>query len=175
MALVVKAKRVSKVAFLSTVIDLVAGPDTRLLLIGDLSRCGSEIDTFPGVTNVDTSILSREEQGLWNGSSRFVSLPLTVETKDFIIRSILPRIGLKRHLWHILIGGPSGRLFVSYDNFDPNGRGADINLPAETLDALVDQGLVERYIVDPSDKEMMEFWYPRIYRRRVKRRVERLS
>src|SRR6185312_14073044 len=118
-------------------------------------------DAIPGTTNIDTTLLSPEEQSAWNGSPYFASIPLTAETKDLIVRSVLPRIGLERHIWHILIGRPFERVFASYDQFDPRGRGADVNLPPAVLDDLLSQGLVERYVRDPSREEMLEFWEPR--------------
>ena len=90
------------------VMDLVVGffvdtPGAELTLEGDVSA----IDW-----NTVSGARVREDRG-------FVAVPFNRSTLEVLRDSVLPRVGLRSRVSHVVVRQGEERLFASYDNFGP--------------------------------------------------------
>jgi hypothetical protein len=76
-----------------------------------------------------------------------VTVPLSSEAVSFLTRSVLPRIGLRSRVQHVIVADGERRLFAAYDCF--GDRMVVIESPdqEELLSLLQERNLVKEYTV----------------------------
>lgn len=79
-------------------------------------------------------------------STELLILPLDDDTVDEITRCILPRIGLRRRVHHVLLEKAGTLVFASYDWFHEGMAWVTKDIRTGVLDDLVEQGVLKSYI-----------------------------
>jgi hypothetical protein len=146
------------IKLLEALLDLFCGA-ARIAFEGDLSKC--DLRGIPVVANESIGTLKRStsnktdwlrahgrEDLLRNPpepESSFVVLSIEAETRDLIKRQILPQIGLRRRVYHVLIEKSGELVFASYDCFDPDSVWITDTLPEGFLASLVETKALKAY------------------------------
>ena len=111
---------------------------------GDLSQCDTSV--LRDCSFTPTDVLRRNTvQPLGD----FVIIPLDPDTKDTLLKSVLPRVGLRSRINHIQIEKDGRRLFGAYDNFDIDCVWFDSSVGKEFFDSLVACGAIRSYTFRP--------------------------
>jgi hypothetical protein len=102
------------IEFLRHLIAYIKG-DAIMSMEGDLSRC-----SFDEIEGYQTEFVGPLKKiTLWStGRHDFGVLPLNDTNRGKVIESILPRIGVKSHVWHIEIAQNGVKIFGAYDYFE---------------------------------------------------------
>jgi hypothetical protein len=163
---VVDVKR--PIELLQMLIQELGDDETTLELEGDLSR-------------LDVQCLEGEVKlRAWTqcGDSMAVNIVLSEMNKTALIKSLLPRLGLRKRVYGITLKKAGQMLFHAYDNFCPwpdlsnrhsYQKVAQISsqVSKELLDKLVETNVIREYRPNPCEDRRKQ-------RIRVKRRVTQL-
>lgn len=95
--------------------------DAHLSLEGDLSACKRDLLAIRDASEEETTVLKRHTRQTSGLEHHFVVLPLEPDTVETIARGILPRVGLRKCVWHIQIEKHGVLQFVAYDSFQNAG------------------------------------------------------
>jgi hypothetical protein len=138
------------IELMQALIEEYGDSDTFLRLVGDVTQLSSNsLD--------DVRVFS------WPGSgdSFIAEIPLTDSNRAALVKSILPRVGIRRRVYGVIIVRGDRELFASCDNFyywpmDKHhvyNKGAIISTEVSTsfLDELVERGVIRGYDVNPYD------------------------
>lgn len=106
-----------RLALMQALVCALCG-DAWLSLEGDLSRGKADLLAIRGAVEQETSQLRKNTFAVSHGPHDFLVVPLEVDTVETIAHSILPRLGVARHVWHIGIEKGGELQFIAYDNFD---------------------------------------------------------
>lgn len=117
----------------SAMIALLCG-DAELELRGDLSKVLEDLNVFPGATVEDGRVV----------------LPLESDTKDRFLRRILPRIGIVRNLWSVVITRQGRVEFGAVDGLDEGQVWVGPAVGESVLRTLRDRRVIWEYA--PGDK-----------------------
>jgi hypothetical protein len=74
-----------------------------------------------------------------------VTIPITAATREAICRSILPRIGLRQRVAHVVVSVGSDRVFASYDWFGEGMTVIESDDQEQLLAELERLGLVKEW------------------------------
>ncbi|MBI2760448.1 MAG: hypothetical protein HYX51_03355, partial [Chloroflexi bacterium] len=105
-----------------------------LELRGDLSKVLEDLNVFPGATVEDGRVV----------------LPLESDTKDRFLRRILPRIGIVRNLWSVVITRQGRVEFGAVDGLDEGQVWVGPAVGESVLRTLRDRRVIWEYA--PGDK-----------------------
>ncbi len=125
--------------FISAVLRALKGPAS-LSLEGDLSQAD-----FQGITydwDHPTSILSRNT--IWPVQD-FVIVPLTNESVELLITRVLPHVGLRTRVLHLLIERNAQLFFAAYDQFAPDSVWIDAAIGEALLNEQLAEGTINTY------------------------------
>jgi hypothetical protein len=111
------------------------GESAQMSLEGDLSAL--RFDRFEGLTRDPTDVL---RSNTLEPRLMFAIVPLTADNRDLLLRSELPRVGLRRRIVHLQIADSGVVRFAACDNFHPDCVWADACVPEEVLRRLQAQG-----------------------------------
>ena len=134
---------------LSAILDCFSGAD--LSFEGDLSAC-----SFERIEGKRTEPLEPFVRNTIFPKQDFVILPITPESTAVLRTEILPRVGLRQRVAHVLIGQDNELLFWAYDWFDKDCVGMVDSVPTELLQklkeasALADYTLIEHHMEGPA-------------------------
>lgn len=106
-----------------------------------MSRCAADIERVSGVSHQETVTLRRNTTGAPPES--FAILPLEPETVEWIVRRILPRVGIHHRVWHVCIEKEGTLQFAAFDNFEFPFVGDAV--PEVLLKDLVERGVLKSY------------------------------
>ena len=128
----------------TAVIDKLCG-NYNMSLEGDLKAV-----SFLGITN-----LVEKRKTSTHDQYDHVIFPLTVENV-IVLKSLVPRIGIRRRVVHIRIQQEDNTVFASYDWFDKGSVWIDANVGNEFVEHLLQEGVIREYksaeIADDSSK-----------------------
>ncbi len=133
--------------FLSKLIMNIDG-DAIMSLEGDLSRCSFDdledckTEPFPPLKKYISSS---------NKSYDYVAIPLNETNRRILIMSLLPRIGLRKHVAHIEIAQNDTKLFGSYDCFHPDCVWLDKDIGERLLQSMLNEKNILNYKLIESD------------------------
>lgn len=127
------------IKLLEALVD-VFGTDARLSLEGDLSQC--HVHRIPVVSTEPQGVLVRNT--LWPRQD-FIIIPLNAETTNHIKRYILPTVGIRNRVHHVLIESGEQLVFASYDWFGEDSVWVSKEVTEEVLAALVESRALRRY------------------------------
>jgi hypothetical protein len=135
------------IEFLSRLIAHIEG-DAIMSMEGDLSRCS--FDEIEGYQTEAVGPLKKIT--LWStGRHDFAIMPISQTNRSKIIESILPRIGVKSHVWHIEIAQNGIKLFGAYDSFDPECVVLDHRMGEGILETMRNEGIIHSYKLIEAD------------------------
>jgi hypothetical protein len=133
--------------FLCRIIAHIEG-EALMSMEGDLSRCC--FDEFEGYRS--EPIPPFKKNTIWaSGRHDFAVITINEANKDKVIKSLLPRIGLRMHVWHIEIAQNGIKLFGSYDNFDPECVWLDRSFGEEIVQAMLNERIILGYELKESN------------------------
>ncbi len=120
----------------------VFGTGARLSLEGDLSKCN--LRGIPVLSTEPSGVLVRHTL---SPRQDFVIILLDETTKDQIKRQILPVVGIRNRVHHVLIERDGRLVFVSNDWFEEGSVWVSNHVTEELLAALVESGALRKYEV----------------------------
>ena len=123
----------------------VFGTDARLSLEGDLSKCN--LHDIPVLSTEPMGVLARNTV---SPQQDFVIIPLNETTKDQIKRQILPTVGIRNRVHHVMIENDGQLVFASYDWFGQDNVWVSEHATEELLDALVESKALRQYEIVPA-------------------------
>jgi hypothetical protein len=135
------------IEFLSRLMTHIAG-DIVMSMEGDLSRCS--FDELEGCKTEPVQPLKKITL-LATGRHDFIVVFLNETNRKKLIESILPRIGLRTHVWHIEIAQNGMKVFGSYDNFNPECVWLDKSLGNEIVQALLNEKIISNFELQELD------------------------
>ena len=127
------------VAFLAAVIDHFAH-ETFLSLEGDLSHL--DVTLVAPISTEPTPILRRNTT--WPKED-FVVFVVTPETREPLIRSVLPRVGLRSRVMHVQLASGGRLVCGAYDQFDASCVWIDASIGEQAVRALRDAEIIQSY------------------------------
>lgn len=74
----------------------------------------------------------------------FVIIPITAVTLDILRKKVLPQVGLRKNVLHVLISKKDKLVFCSYDCFHPC-VGLSLVVPEAQVIALCEKGILKEY------------------------------
>jgi hypothetical protein len=117
--------------------------DASMSMEGDLSRCS--FDELNDIRNEPDGPLQKNTLWVSSGRHDFVVIPLNEANRKKVIRSILPRIGVRNYVWHFEIAKNDIKIFGSYDRFYPECVWLDRNIGEGILPAMQNERIVPGY------------------------------
>ena len=142
------------VQLLQALVQRLQGDETTLEMTGYLSE-------------LDTHLLPEAKFSDWprSGGERGVDIPLTEDNVKTLVRSILPRVGLRKKIHTIRILHDNKLLFYAEDNFMQwagvegrynKGAGVTSKIESAFLDELVAKGILRNYSLHEPPSEHWE-------------------
>jgi hypothetical protein len=121
------------------------GADAHLSLEGDLSKCN--LDGIPVLSTEPRGVLVRNTL---SPQQDFVIIPLNEATKDQIKQQVLPTVGIRNRVHHVMIESGGQLVFASYDWFEQDSVWVSNHATEALLDALVESGALRHYAIAPA-------------------------
>jgi hypothetical protein len=75
----------------------------------------------------------------------FVIIPITAVTLDILRKKILPQVGLRKNVLHVLISKNDKLVFSACDCFYPDCVGLSLIVPEDNVIALCEKGILKEY------------------------------
>jgi hypothetical protein len=127
------------VELVKAVIELFSG-NAHLSLEGQLK--GKDFSFVEGIVTEPNEILKRNTL---EPQQDFVILPVEVETKEVIKQKILPQVGLRQNVYHVLMEKEGELVFAAYDNFHPDTVLITGEVPRSWLEELLQQQVIKNF------------------------------
>ena len=105
----------NSVELVKAIVELFCG-NARLSFEGQLKE--KDFSWVEGITTEPTNVLQRHTL---EPELAFVILPVETKTKEVIKQKILPQVGLRQNVIHVLMEKEGRLVFAAYDNFDSAG------------------------------------------------------
>jgi len=109
---------------------------------GDLSRCSFE--EYEGYVTEPIPPLNKITMAA-SGRDDFAIILINEMNRTRIIESLLPRIGLRMHVWHIEIAQNGLKIFGAYDNFHPECVWLEQSFGEEFLKTMLNEKVIHGY------------------------------
>ncbi len=126
------------IELVKAVIELFSG-NAHLSLEGQLK--GKDFSFVEGIATEPTEILKRNT--LEPQHHNFVILPVEAGTKEIIKQKILPQVGLRQNVFHVLMEKEGKLVFAAYDNFDSDGVWITGEVSEDWLEELLQQKVIK--------------------------------
>jgi hypothetical protein len=107
---------------------------------GDLSSCSFE--EIPGTRTQPVEPLVRSTI---YPKQDFVIIPIMASTLEIIRKKVLPQVGLRKNVLHVLISKNDKLVFWAYDCFDQDCVGLSLSVPENQVMALCEKGILKEY------------------------------
>ena len=107
---------------------------------GDLSSCS--FGEIPGVSTQPVEPLVRSTI---HPKQDFVIIPIIAATLEILRKKVLPQVGLRKNILHVLISKNDELVFWSYDWFHKDCVGLSLIVPEDNVIALCEKGILKEY------------------------------